>query len=80
MSTPRLTAGTPRADPSQLRVHDAASHTLSWIGSALGVPAVSLGVDTFGQSGTVGDLYRAHDLDAGSIVNAALAALAIGAA
>jgi len=56
-------------------VHDAASHTLSWLGSALGVPAVSLGVDSFGQSGSVADLYRAHDLDAGSIVNAALAAL-----
>jgi pyruvate dehydrogenase E1 component len=58
-------------------VHDAASHTLSWLGSALGVPAVSLGVDTFGQSGAVSDLYRAHDLDAGSIVNAALAALSL---
>jgi pyruvate dehydrogenase E1 component len=58
-------------------VHDAASHTLSWLGSALGVPAVSLGVDSFGQSGSVGDLYRAHDLDAGSIVNAALAALSL---
>jgi pyruvate dehydrogenase E1 component len=58
-------------------VHDAASHTLSWLGSALGVPAVSLGVDTFGQSGTVADLYRAHDLDAGSIINAALAALSL---
>jgi pyruvate dehydrogenase E1 component len=58
-------------------VHDAASHTMSWLGSALGVPAVSLGVDSFGQSGTVGDLYRAHDLDAGSIVNAALAALSL---
>src|SRR5215831_18529545 len=58
-------------------VHDAASHTMSWLGSALGVPAVSLGVDTFGQSGTVSDLYRAHDLDAGSIVNAALAALSL---
>jgi len=58
-------------------VHDAASHTLSWLGSALGGPAVSLGVDSFGQSGTVGDLYRAHDLDAGSIVNAALAALSL---
>ena len=56
-------------------VHDAASHTLSWLGSALGVPAVSLGVDSFGQSGAVADLYRAHDLDPGSIVNAALAAL-----
>ncbi|HTX85752.1 MAG TPA: transketolase C-terminal domain-containing protein [Streptosporangiaceae bacterium] len=58
-------------------VHDAASHTMSWLGSALGVPAVSLGVDSFGQSGTVADLYRAHDLDAGSIVNAALAALSL---
>jgi len=58
-------------------VHDAASHTMSWIGSALGVPAVSLGVDGFGQSGAVADLYRAHDLDAGSIVNAALAALSL---
>ena len=58
-------------------VHDAASHTLSWLGSALGVPAVSLGVDGFGQSGSVSDLYRAHDLDSGSIVNAALAALAL---
>lgn len=58
-------------------VHDAASHTLSWLGSALGVPAVSLGVDTFGQSGAIADLYRAHDLDAGSIINAALAALSL---
>jgi pyruvate dehydrogenase E1 component len=58
-------------------VHDAASHTMSWLGSALGVPAVSLGVDTFGQSGTIADLYRAHDLDSGSIVNAALAALSL---
>jgi pyruvate dehydrogenase E1 component len=58
-------------------VHDAASHTLSWLGSALGAPAVSLGVDSFGQSGAVADLYRAHDLDPGSIVNAALAALSL---
>lgn len=58
-------------------VHDAASHAMSWLGSALGVPAVSLGVDSFGQSGTVADLYRAHDLDPGSIVNAALAALSL---
>ena len=58
-------------------VHDASSHAMAWLGSALGVPAVSLGVDSFGQSGTVADLYRAHDLDAGSIVNAALAALAV---
>ena len=58
-------------------VHDAASHAMSWLGSALGVPAVSLGVDGFGQSGAVAELYRAHDLDSGSIVNAALAALSL---
>ena len=58
-------------------VHDAASHTMAWLGSALGVPAVSLGVDSFGQSGTVHDLYRVHDLDSGSIVNGALAALSL---
>ncbi|QKW13968.1 pyruvate dehydrogenase [Verrucosispora sp. NA02020] len=59
-------------------VHDAASHAMSWIGSALGVPAVPLGVDRFGESGTVADLYELHDLMPGSIVNAALTALALG--
>ncbi len=58
-------------------VHDASSHTMAWLGSALGVPAVSLGVDSFGQSGTVADLYEMHDLSSGSIVNGALAALAL---
>ncbi|MGZ4591462.1 MAG: transketolase-like TK C-terminal-containing protein, partial [Actinomycetes bacterium] len=58
-------------------VHDAASHAMAWLGSALGVPAVPLGVDAFGQSGTVRDLYELHDLSAGSVVNAALAALAL---
>ncbi len=58
-------------------VHDASSHTMAWLGSALGVPAVSLGVDSFGQSGTVADLYELHDLTPGSIVNGALAALAL---
>jgi pyruvate dehydrogenase E1 component len=50
---------------------------MAWIGSALGVPCVPLGVDEFGQSGTVADLYRIHDLLPGSIVNAALAALSL---
>jgi pyruvate dehydrogenase E1 component len=58
-------------------VHDASSHAMAWLGSALGVPAVSLGVDSFGQSGTVADLYEMHDLSSGSIVNGALAALAL---
>ena len=58
-------------------VHDASSHAMAWLGSALGVPCVPLGVDAFGQSGTVQDLYAIHDLTPGSIVNAALAALAL---
>ena len=58
-------------------IHDAASHAMAWIGSALGVPAVPLGVDKFGQSGSVSELYELFDLTSGSIVNAALAALAL---
>lgn len=56
-------------------VQDAASHALAWLGGALGLRSFSLGVDTFGQSGLIADLHRAHGLDQGSIVNAALAAI-----
>jgi pyruvate dehydrogenase E1 component len=58
-------------------VHDASAHTLAWLGSALGVPCVPLGVEEFGQSGSVADLYGLHDLLPSSIVNAALAALTL---
>jgi pyruvate dehydrogenase E1 component len=58
-------------------VHDASSHAMAWLGSAIGVPAVPVGVDRFGQSGTISDLYALHDLDSGSIVNAALAAISL---
>jgi pyruvate dehydrogenase E1 component len=58
-------------------VHDGASHAMAWLGSALGMPQVALGVDSFGQSGTIHDLYDINDIDFGSIVNAALAALSL---
>lgn len=58
-------------------VHDGASHAMAWLGSALGAPCVPLGVDEFGQSGSVRELYELHDLLPGSIVNAALAALSL---
>ncbi len=58
-------------------VHDGASHGLAWIGSALGMPQVAMGVDSFGQSGNIEDLYKMYDLDSGSIVNGALAALSL---
>jgi pyruvate dehydrogenase E1 component len=50
---------------------------MAWLGSALGVPQVAMGVDDFGQSGNIPDLYKIHDLDAGSILNGALAALSL---
>ena len=58
-------------------IHDSSSHALAWLGSALGAPQVAMGVDSFGQSGNIPDLYKIHDLDAGSIVNGALAALSL---
>lgn len=58
-------------------VHDGASHSLAWLGSALGRPCVPIGVDDFGQSGTVDELYALHDITPGSIVNAALSSLAL---
>lgn len=67
-------------DGPLVTVHDGASHTMSWLGSALGVPCVPLGVDEFGQTGSITDLYELHDLSAGAIVNAALAALSLAQA
>jgi pyruvate dehydrogenase E1 component len=55
-------------------VHDAASHHLAWLGSVFGTRVVPVGVDEFGQSGAIQDLYRAFDLTPEQIVNAALLA------
>lgn len=52
-------------------VLDGHSHALAFLGSALGVPQIPLGVDDFGQSGTRQDLYRHHGIDAPAIVRAA---------
>ena len=56
-------------------VHDAASHSLAWVGSALGTRQYSLGVDRFGESGTIDDLHDATGISAGYLVNAALIAI-----
>jgi pyruvate dehydrogenase E1 component len=56
-------------------VHDAASHHLSWLGGVFGSRTVPVGVDQFGQSGTIHDLYEVFDLLPPQIVNAALVAL-----
>ncbi|MEY2473323.1 MAG: pyruvate dehydrogenase component [Actinomycetota bacterium] len=56
-------------------VHDAASHSLAWLGSALGAPQIALGVDRFGESGTIADLHELCGISSGNIVNAALIAV-----
>jgi pyruvate dehydrogenase E1 component len=56
-------------------VHDAASHHLAWLGGVFGARTVPVGVDRFGESGTVHDLYELFDLLPAQIVNAALVAL-----
>ncbi len=56
-------------------VHDAASHSLAWIGSPLGTRQFTLGVDRFGESRTIAHHHSLTGIDTASIVNAALVAL-----
>ncbi|PYO37934.1 MAG: hypothetical protein DMD86_01640 [Candidatus Rokuibacteriota bacterium] len=57
-------------------VLDGHSHALAFVGSALGVPQIPLGVDHFGQSGSRADLYRHYGIDAEGITEAARTLLA----
>ncbi|MCJ8332775.1 MAG: transketolase [Epibacterium sp.] len=52
-----------------ITVIDGHPATLSWLGSVAGHQAISLGVEHFGQTGTIGDLYRHYGIDAEAIVN-----------
>jgi pyruvate dehydrogenase E1 component len=52
-------------------VLDGHSHGLAFLGGALGVPQIPLGVDHFGQSGSRADLYRHYGVDAAAIARAA---------
>jgi pyruvate dehydrogenase E1 component len=53
-------------------VLDGHPHTLSFLAAVRGVPIACLGVQDFGQSGDVEDLYRYFGIDAETIVGAAL--------
>jgi pyruvate dehydrogenase E1 component len=53
-------------------VLDGHPHTLSFLGAVCNVPIACLGVDDFGQSGDVDDLYRSFGIDPETIVGAAL--------
>jgi pyruvate dehydrogenase E1 component len=56
-------------------VIDGPPATLSWLGGVRGNRVAPLGLDRFGQSGDVPDLYRAYRLDAEAILDAAASAL-----
>ena len=56
-------------------VIDGASHALAFVGSCLGSRVVPLGVDRFGQVGSLPAIYDAYDLSPEAIATAALIAL-----
>ncbi len=54
-----------------ITVIDGHPATLAWLGGVNGHRTVALGVEHFGQTGTLADLYRHFGIDTGSIVAAA---------
>jgi len=66
----RLMAEVPR-DATLITVTDGHPATLAWIGSVMGHRTAPLGVEHFGQTGTIADLYRHFMIDADAIVAAA---------
>ena len=42
--------------------------TLAWLGSVQGHQTIPLGVEHFGQTGTISDLYRHYGIDTDGIV------------
>ena len=61
-------------DAALVSVVDGHPATLSWLGSVGRHRVYALGVDHFGQSGDIPDLYRAYGLDADAILEAAAGA------
>jgi pyruvate dehydrogenase E1 component len=62
-------------DAGLVTVADAHPAGLSWLGGVLGHRVRSLGVEHFGQAGTVEDVYRLHRIDADAIIDAARSVL-----
>src|SRR5262245_50669501 len=61
-------------DAALVTVIDGHPASLSWLGGVAGQRVYPLGVDHFGQSGDIPDLYRLYRLDADAIVEAAATA------
>jgi pyruvate dehydrogenase E1 component len=58
-------------------VHDASSHAMAWLGSVFGQQVFPVGVDRFGESGTMEQLYETFGFLADQIVNSAIAAVGL---
>jgi len=54
-----------------ITVTDGHPATLSWLGAVAGHETIPLGVEHFGQTGTVSDLYSHYGIDADTIVSVA---------
>ena len=54
-----------------ITVTDGHPATLGWLGSVEGHRTISLGVEHFGQTGTVADLYAHFGIDTQAIIEAA---------
>ena len=63
------------SDAAIVTVIDGHPATLSWLGSVANHSIVSLGVDRFGQSGDLPDLYHEYGIDSDAIINASAKAL-----
>ncbi|MGL4243769.1 MAG: transketolase [Beijerinckiaceae bacterium] len=59
------------AHAALITVVDGHPATLAWLGSVNGHRTRSLGVEHFGQTGTIADLYRHYGIDAAGIMRAA---------
>jgi len=68
----RLLAKVPR-DCGMVSVLDGHPATLGWLGAVHGHRVRPLGVEHFGQTGTIADLYRHYGIDANAIIAAAQA-------
>lgn len=55
---------------------DGSPSTLSWLGSVRGQRVRALGVERFGQTGDLSDLYREYRMDANAMLDAAASLLA----
>lgn len=61
-------------------VIDGPPMTLAWLGGVVGHRVAPLGIQRFGQSGDIQDLYRTYRLDSDAILDAAATALTGGVA